>query len=435
MNSILKTLSAISAVLAATMLQPVSARPFEQTLGASPVQRKCPAQLDAVATCYSGQDANGAWYLVALPKDWNRVLVVHAHGGPRLGVPKPDDSDEDLERFAAMVAEGYAWIGSTYRRGGYGVRLAAEDVDNSRSLFWEKFGKPRLTILHGQSYGGNVAAKLSELRSSNANGDILYDGVLLTNAVLRGGTRAYGFRADLRAVYQYFCRNHPRADEPQYPVWQGLPRAGAMTRADLEARVNSCLGLDQAPQQRTAEQAQKLNAISNVTGIAGKDLLRHLEWATFTFHDLVQLRLGGRNPFDNSKTIYRGSGDDVNLNLGIERFKLDTKAARLLAYDADLTGMILVPTIAIHWAGDPIVPAVGDREYEAQVNSRGYGRLFDSIWTSKGTHSRLESPDLLAGLTAIVASAEKGEVIERDKVIELCRSFAVRLNQKCTMIR
>ena len=36
-----------------------------------------------------------------------------------------------------------------------------------------------------------------------------YDGVLITNGVLSGGTRAYQFRAGLRAVYQFYCRNHP----------------------------------------------------------------------------------------------------------------------------------------------------------------------------------------------------------------------------------
>jgi hypothetical protein len=93
----------------------------------------------------------------------------------------------------------------------------AADVENSRAIFWQRFGRPRLTILHGQSYGGNVAAKLAELGAIDAGGNRLFDGVLLTNAVLWGGTKAYGFRADLRAVYQYFCRNHPRPTNRNIP--------------------------------------------------------------------------------------------------------------------------------------------------------------------------------------------------------------------------
>ena len=95
------------------------------------------------------------------------------------------------------MRQGYAWVGSTYRRGGYGVRMAAADVDNSRELFWRAFGKPDRTVLHGQSYGGNVAAKVAELYALDVQGARNYDGVLLTSGVLAGGTRAYGFRADL----------------------------------------------------------------------------------------------------------------------------------------------------------------------------------------------------------------------------------------------
>ena len=94
--------------LAAVMLQPASV--------AREQSRPCPADLDAIATCYSGQDDNGAWYLATIPKKWNRILVVHAHGGPRLGQPKADDSDEDLERFQIM--SGKVMPGSVRLTGG-----------------------------------------------------------------------------------------------------------------------------------------------------------------------------------------------------------------------------------------------------------------------------------------------------------------------------
>src|SRR5690606_2570709 len=85
----------------------------------------CPPSVADIADCHAAHDANGAWLLVAMPRAWNRRLLVHAHGGPRLGAPKDGDSAEDLDRFSVMVRDGYAWIGSTYRRGGYGVRSAA----------------------------------------------------------------------------------------------------------------------------------------------------------------------------------------------------------------------------------------------------------------------------------------------------------------------
>ncbi|MEO8837321.1 MAG: hypothetical protein ABI351_01265, partial [Herbaspirillum sp.] len=44
----------------------------------------CPAELSQQAKCYSGQDQNGAYYWIAIPFNWNHMLVMHAHGGPRL---------------------------------------------------------------------------------------------------------------------------------------------------------------------------------------------------------------------------------------------------------------------------------------------------------------------------------------------------------------
>jgi len=107
--------------------------------------------MPANTRCYSGQDSAGAFFWVAIPADWNRVLVMHAHGGPELGAPTLARATEDLQRWAVTVKAGYAWAGSTYRRGGYGVTMAAEDTERLRAWFVQNFGTPRRTILHGQS--------------------------------------------------------------------------------------------------------------------------------------------------------------------------------------------------------------------------------------------------------------------------------------------
>ncbi|MFB8773914.1 SAM-dependent methyltransferase [Streptomyces broussonetiae] len=130
-----------------------------------PTATTCPGHLAEKARCYSGQDANGAYYTMAVPKRWNGSLVVHAHGGPDFSYDASTPT-EDLERWAVMVDEGYAWAASSYRRGGYGVRMAAADTENVRRLFADRFARPERTYLHGQSWGGNVAAKVTETHGS-----------------------------------------------------------------------------------------------------------------------------------------------------------------------------------------------------------------------------------------------------------------------------
>lgn len=283
--------------------------------GSGPTSTACPTDLTGKATCYTGQDANGAYYAIAIPKTWNRSLVVHAHGGPDLGAGSdPDRSVDDLNRWSVMVDEGYAWAGSSYRRGGYGTRMAAADTENLRRLFVSEFGKPRRTYVHGQSWGGDVAAKVVETYGAAKHGP--YDGALLTSGVLGGGSRGYDYRVDLRVVYQYYCRNHPRPSEPQYPLWEGLRADSAMTATGLRARLQECTGYASDPKERTAAQQRNLDDILAVTKIPERTLESHLRFATFTFRDIVHSRLGGRNPFSNQGVRYSGSHDDRALNAG-----------------------------------------------------------------------------------------------------------------------
>lgn len=398
------------------------------------VNSACPQSVAEVAQCHSARDANGAWLLVAMPKQWNRRLIVHAHGGPRLGEPKDGDSAEDLDRFAVMVGAGYAWIGSTYRRGGYGVRMAAEDVDNSRRVFWSRWGRPEWTLLHGQSWGGNVAAKAAELYALDSEGRQNYTAVLTTAGLLFGGTRGYVFRADLRAVYQYYCRNHPRPDEAQYPLWQGLPAGARMSRDELRQRIDDCTGLESAAKDRTPQQAARLRDILAVTGVAEKQLASHLAWGTFHFQDMVQLRLGGRNPFDNSKTVYRGSHDDVALNAGIERFSADPQALALLAYDADLSGLIVLPTLNVHAQHDPVVSVQALAAYEKTVQAAGRDSLLAQAITDENDHSRMRDATYLTALRALErwlqtgvrpdASSMQAACLAAQKTAEDCRFIA-----------
>jgi hypothetical protein len=46
-------------------------------------ESSCPRKLPAGTTCWNGQDENGAFYWIAKPANWNGMLIVHVHGGPR----------------------------------------------------------------------------------------------------------------------------------------------------------------------------------------------------------------------------------------------------------------------------------------------------------------------------------------------------------------
>lgn len=399
---------------------------------AAPAAMPCPASVAKVAKCYAAQDSNGAFLWFAIPKQWNRTLVVHAHGGPSLNAPKIDEAIEDMERFNVLINQGYAWVSSTYRRGGYGVRMAAADVDNSRQAFWKAFGRPARTILHGQSYGGNVAAKTAELYALAIDGPPNYDGVMLTNGLLFGGTRGYGFRADLRAVYQYYCHNHPSKEDGAYPVWQGLPKESKLTPSGLKARIDACTGASLKPSERSAEQAARLKNILAVTGIKEKQLIAHMNWATFTFRDLIA-RVGG-NPFDNRTTVYKGSDDDAALNAGVERFAADPQAVARLAYDADLSGLIVLPTVTIHALYDPTVSFAAEGVYAETVAKAGRSDWLVQTATDEDSHSKLAETQYVALLDSLMDWIEKGAKPSPQTIADRCQSLIGRVPGGCHFV-
>jgi hypothetical protein len=231
---------------------------------ASPAATSCPAPVAAIATCYSERLASGAYVLAAMPKDWNGNLVVFGHGGPAVVAPTAAGSQSDLDKYAFAVRSGYAWIASSYGREGYGVQMAAQDSEDARRFFVERIAKPRRTIYHGASYGGLVGAKLIEAFAKNADGSQSYDGAIFNSGFVVGAPVGHQFRADLRAVYQYYCKNLPGPDEPSYPLWTGLPAQSKMTLKQLETVVDACTGVAHAAAERTEAQKQNLADILGV---------------------------------------------------------------------------------------------------------------------------------------------------------------------------
>lgn len=392
----------------------------------------CPPEIKRPAKCFTGTQASGAVYWIALPEGWNNILVVHAHGGPRMRGPNVKADRDDLERFAPMVNAGYAWIHSSYRRGGYGVRMAIEDTQDARRIFHERMGKPRLTILHGQSWGGQVAAKAMELQAETKTK--LWDGALFTAGVLSGGTRGYDFRVDLRAVYQYYCRNHPRPAEVQYPLNQGLAPGAKMTAADLRSRINECTGYLKKPEERTAEQKRILTNILKVIRIEERALFGHMAWPTLLFADIVHQRMGGRSPFGNMNVRYTGSDDDEALNKGVARFAPDPQAMKELAHDADLYGVIDAPVLSMHAVGDPTAFVEVQAAYRSAVQKAGKGDLLKQVFIDERTHSGAPPPIYPALLDQLVIWIGSGKQPAIQQVISSCQSHLKTMGGRCTFL-
>jgi pimeloyl-ACP methyl ester carboxylesterase len=376
---------------------------------------ECPEAASDGVVCYRGIDANGARYLIAIPPRWNKVLIVHAHDGPDVKPPNDERVSDDFSRWSTLVKAGYAWAGTAYRREGFDVKRAAEDLESVRALFIAKLGAPRRIVVHGQGWGALVAARAIELHPRS------YGGAFLTSGELAGGSRGEDPRIDLRVVYQYYCHNHPRPDEPQYPLWMGLAPGTRMTSADIRVRLNECTGSNLPTPKRTPQQRRALASIVAATRIPERTLPEQLTWATLVFADLVNRKLGGRNPFSTLDVRYAGTSDDRALNEGVARYRPDPAALAELAEDSDPTGRIEVPVLTLHGIGDPMAFVEHEGAYRETLERAGKSALLLQVFTTESEHRFLSTPEYRAALEALLAWIDGGRRPTPAAVAARCR--------------
>jgi pimeloyl-ACP methyl ester carboxylesterase len=390
---------------------------------APPTAAACPKGVPDGARCLRGQDSASAHYLIVMPAQWSGVLVVHAHGGPALGPPQATRADEDIARWAITVREGHAWAGSVFRQGGFAVTTAAEDTERVRRIFVDHVAKPRRTLLHGQSWGAMVATRAAELYPKS------WEGILLTSGVV-AGPATYDFRLDLRALYQHLCGNHPRPDEPAYPLAIGLPADSALTNAELAARADECLGIRKPAAQRTPEQVQKIQTIVDVLKIPASSIISHLNWGTFTLRDVVQ-KNGGVSPFGNDGVRYVGSPDDAALNAAVPRFKADREAVARFAADVDHRGRFAVPVLSGHGIGDATVFVEGNDMLRRRMVGAGNGARLVQTFIDSTEHSYWGDAHYPPLFEALLNWVERGEKPTAAGIAERCRQLRTSQPADC----
>ena len=361
-----------------------------------------------------------------MPAKWSGVLVVHAHGGPSYGPPKTSRNDEDIKRWAITVKEGHAWAGSVFRQGGFAVTTAAEDTERVRRIFVDHVAKPRTTLLHGQSWGAMVAARVGEMFPKS------WDGILLTSGVVAGPT-TYDFRLDIRALYQHLCNNHPLPTEPAYLLSIGLPIDSKLTPAELAKRVNECLGTATPAAQRTPQQAQKLKTIVDVLKMPERSVLSHLNWGTFALRDVVS-KNDGAATLGNAKVQYAGSSDDAQLNARIPRFQPDPKASAMFFADVDHHGRFSVPVISSHAINDSTVFVEGQAALRQKMVAAGTADRLVQTYVDSSEHSYWGDANYPPLFNALLDWVVKGQKPTAEGIDQRCKQLNPTQTKDCRFL-
>ncbi|MBI3658083.1 MAG: hypothetical protein HY232_16905 [Acidobacteria bacterium] len=390
----------------------------------------CPDELPKRIRCYNGQSESGAYYLIAIPENWNGILVLHNRGGLST-LPRPLTFADDLglAYSRSVMLDGVALAASGFRRA-FTPKTGAEDTENLRRLFVQNFGRPKRTIVYGGSYGGLVTAKVAELYGVSKEGAVQYDGALPQCGIMAGDRRRGYYWIDMRVVYQYYCRNHPLPNEPQYPLWQGLPPGSTLTSDELRNRINDCTGILLPPNERTEAQRQNLANIINVTHIPAEHFLNLFNSATFVWRDIVE-RTGGRNPVTNLGVTYHGSTDDNALNRGVLRYGSDAKAVARLSEDADPSGNVMIPVLTMHGIGDMAVVEAESTYREAFQQAGTLDYLLQTYTNTMIPHCGFSSAEHKAVFYALLKWIEEGTKPTAGEINVACTRYSQAGEGEC----
>jgi hypothetical protein len=375
----------------------------------------CPKELPEGTVCYRGRDQNGADYLIAVPKNYNHNLVLFIHGG---GTPAATPI-RTWGRWGGVVENGYAMAGSSFRKD-FTMTQALEDTKNLKQIFVRIVGTPNRTLGLGISAGGPIAAKAAE-HPDNADGSSVFDGILVACSFDCGNQEKANIYLDMRVVYQYYCKNLPRAGEPQYPLWRGLPlktgeQFSNQTMEDYLHRVNECTGIQLPPEKRTARQRGNLENILNVTKVSRALFLVHFP----VFLSVTAQQYGG-NVSSNTGVHYRGSSDDVALNRDVARYAADSQVAAKFDLDVEPTGDLKIPVLTLHAIGDT-VPVEVEAIYAGKVSKAGRTQDLAQVYFYAMKHCDFTSAELNAAADGLLNWIASGTKPTSKDVLDRCMS-------------
>ncbi|HXN25386.1 MAG TPA: hypothetical protein VOA41_21855 [Candidatus Dormibacteraeota bacterium] len=399
-------------------------------------QGSCPVGLAPETTCLAGRDIKGAYFLIAIPTNYNGQLVLWNHGYSLN--PPAKLSAADLGPSLGFLQFGFAAAASSYRPnaiglGGWAVKDGAEDTDNLRRRFIELFGRPDRTFVVGASEGGLITAAIAELFGRDEDGNLNYDGALPLCGPLAGGRKNWYGGFDLRVIYQYYCRNLPRPSESQYPLYFGLAPDNTLTSNQLAARIDECTGVLHPPALRTPQQASNLANILNVTKTPESFLLTDMGFATFGLQELTLVRSHGLSPVTNLGAEYEGSVDDDALNRGVFRAGADRDADAFLASAYDPNGRFRMPVVTLHTIGDGLVIVENENAYRQTAKDAHNLRRLQQNYVNANGHCEFTNSEVLGAFQALLSWVETHRRPTREDVLNLCQTNTLLFHDKCNL--
>lgn len=332
---------------------------------------------------------NGAAYEIQIPENWNKKLVMYAHGyeppaTQRFGMqPNPV--------LNVFLNKGFAVARSAYKRNGWALPEGVDDTEGLRQLFVKKFGKPDSTFMTGHSMGGGITVATIEKFPKIYNGGL---------ALCPLSSRPYDQTKIAFDSYSIFNALFSNPLPKLADVMSG--KAPAVFTGEFPDRIRKAYEIV----NKIENKDQLLDKFAELHGLKREDLPFNLMFIDGVLRD-VAAQTGG-NPYDNTNTFYSGYPDDWTLNQTVERLAATSSNQRLTTYDR--TGIVDKPLLMMHTTYDQLItPQYGLVNYDNLVHAQRKEHNLKTFYTNGQGHCAFSNEQTATAFDALRSWAKSGK--------------------------
>ncbi len=343
-------------------------------------------------TILEGVQNSGAVYKIWVPAQWNRELVIFAHGyvaeNRPVEIPEGqlqiDDSTSLPDVFLNM---GYAFATTSYSKNGLAVKEGIADLADLTNIFKNEVGRSKQTFLIGASEGGLIT------NLSMEKNFFLYSGALSLCGPSGDFAAQLNYFGDFRVLFDYFFPDVLPGSAIDIP--QELMDNWDMYQKKIIDAINAdplnamqVLRFSKAPIDPQDPNSVAYTFVS---------LLWYNAFATNNAREVL-----GGNPFDNTTRQYKGGFGARAVNRGVARYAADQAALNSIDHDYTTSGLIFKPMVMMHTSGDQIVPKEQMIMYKNKAAQAGSSDLLTTQLIPRYGHCNFTADELMAAFSVLV---------------------------------
>jgi pimeloyl-ACP methyl ester carboxylesterase len=387
-------------------------------------------RLHASVKTYRGKFSDGATYLIQVPSNWNRTLVLYSHGYVIPGFSNPAEDVGDPITGGYLLANGYALGGSSYAKAGWAIQQALPDQIEVLDTFKALVGMPSRTIAWGHSLGGIVTAGLVQRHPER------FDAALPMCGVVAGSVGTWNQALDSAFAFNVLLGTGSNlkvvnitdpvnnVDIAERILRKAQKTAQGQARIALAAALADTPGWfdpvlpEPSPTDYIAQEANQYLWLAEVDFPFAFDFRAELEGRAKgnpSWNNGVDYEKQLKNSVDYGEVqaLYQKAG--LNLDADLQAVN---DAARIHAKPSALTylerniifnGKIDIPVLTLHTKGDGLVVVEDEPAYKDVVDREHNSALLRQVFVHRAGHCEFTPAETVVAFGALIARLDTGK--------------------------